>query len=202
MEEYKPNSHRSREGLAAEASPEKKVEKIISGSVRSKKKGEIRKIADIFVAEDIQNVKSYIFMEVLVPAIKKALSDIVINGMDMILYGEAGKNRKNGSASKVSYRSYFNDGGRRESTVNRARNAYDYDDIVFENRGEAEQVLSAMDDIIETYGVVSVGDYYELCGVDGNSTGQKYGWKDIRSAQVMRVRDGYMIKLPRALPIN
>ena len=32
--------------------------------------------------------------------------------------------------------------------------------------------------------------------------GFKYGWTDIRNASVIRVRDGYMIKLPKALPLN
>ena len=37
MEEYKPNSHKSRENRR-ESTSEKKVEKIITGSVRAKKK--------------------------------------------------------------------------------------------------------------------------------------------------------------------
>ena len=41
-----------------------------------------------------------------------------------------------------------------------------------------------------------------LVGVSGNYTDNKYGWTDIRNASVIRVRDGYMIKLPKALPLN
>lgn len=202
MEEFKSNSHKSKEGQSTESIPEKKVEKVVSGVVRSKKKGEIQKFADVFISEDAQNVKSYILMEVLVPAIKKAISDIVTNGIDMVLYGETGRSGKRGASSKVSYRSYYENNNRREANPNRVRNSYDYDDIIFDNRGEAERVLSSMDDVISTYGVVSVNDYYDLCGLDGNYTGQKYGWTDIRNAQVMHIRDGYVIKLPKALPIN
>jgi hypothetical protein len=50
--------------------------------------------------------------------------------------------------------------------------------------------------------LVSVADLYDLVGVTGNYTDNKYGWTDIRSASVIRVRDGYMLKLPKALPLN
>lgn len=58
------------------------------------KKSEMQKFADVFISEDVNNVKSYIVMDVLVPAIKKAISDIVTNGIDMILYGETGKSKR------------------------------------------------------------------------------------------------------------
>ena len=202
MEEYKPNSHKYKEDQNRSA-PEKKVEKVIAGTVKSKKKSEIRKFTDVFISEDIDNVKSYILLDVLIPAIKKAISDIVTNGIDMILYGETGKTKSNSIASKISYRSYY-DGrnGRRDYSAIRTKISYNYDDIIFDNRGEAEDVLSRMDELISTYGLVSVADLYDLVGVTGNYTDNKYGWTNIRSASVIRVRDGYMLKLPKALPLD
>lgn len=202
MEEYKPNSHRSKEDQKG-AVPKKKVEKVISGTAKSKKKSEIQKFTDVFISEDVNNVKSYILLEVLVPAIKKAISDIVTNGIDMILYGETGKTKSNSTASKVSYRSYYDGGNvRRDYGTTRTKTGYNYDDIILDNRGEAEDVLSRMDELISTYGLVSVADLYDLVGITGNYTDNKYGWTDIRSASVIRVRDGYMLKLPKALPLN
>ncbi|MCI8992248.1 MAG: hypothetical protein HFG80_05895 [Eubacterium sp.] len=200
MEEYKPNSRKYKEEQLAS---EKKVDKVVSGSVKARKKSEIQKFADVFIQEDVQKVKSYILMDVLAPALKKAISDIVTNGIDMILYGETGRTKKSGTASKVSYRSYYDrQDERRDYGSIRTRTGYDYDDIVLDNRGEAEEVLSRMDELISTYGLVSVADFYDLVGVTGNYTDNKYGWTNIRSASVVRVRDGYMIKLPRALPLN
>lgn len=202
MEEYKPNSHKSKEEQQA-APPEKKVEKVVSGSVKSRKKSEIQKFADVFIQEDAQKVKSYILMDVLVPAIKKAISDIVTNGIDMILYGETGRTKKNGTASKVSYRSYYdNRDDRRDYGSSRTQTGYNYNNVILDNRGEAEEVLSRMDELIATYGLVSVADFYDLVGITGSYTDNKYGWTDIRNASVVRVRDGYTIKLPRALPLN
>lgn len=205
MEEYRHNSHKSKETQKEGAAPpDKKVEKVISGSAKPKKKGEMQKFADVFISEDVGNVKSYILMDVLVPAIKKAISDIVTNGIDMILYGETGRTRKGSSGTKVSYGKYYDrePDRRRERSVP-SRSGYDYDDIIFETRGDAEKVLDSMNDIISQYGVVSVLDLYDLADVStDNYAANKYGWTDISGCKAIRVRDGYILKLPRALPLN
>ena len=167
MEEYKPNSHRSKEERK-ESIPEKHVEKVISGTVKPKKKSEMQKFADVFISEDVNNVKSYIVMDVLVPAIKKAISDIVTNGIDMILYGEAGKSKKNSTASKVSYQKYY-DGGKKDYAAPKSRTSYEYDELLFETRGDAESVLDAMNEIIAQYEVVSVADLYDLANVSNDN---------------------------------
>lgn len=200
MEDYKPNSHKAK---AEAAVAEKKVEKAVAGPVKVKKKSEMSKLKDIFISEDAGNVKSYVIMDVLIPALKKAVSDIVTNGIDMILYGETGRSKRNSTASNVSYRSYYDrrDDDRRYSS-NRTVSGYSYNDIILETRGEAEEVLSRLDELIETYKVATVADLYDLVGITGNYTDNKYGWTNIRNAEAVRVRDGYVLKLPKALPIN
>lgn len=69
MEEYRSNSNKSKE-RQNELVPEKKVEKIVSGSVKSKKKSGIEKLTSVFVPEDVDDVKSYIFEDIIVPAVK------------------------------------------------------------------------------------------------------------------------------------
>lgn len=193
----KPNSHKYKE----QQTQEKKVEKVVKGSVRSKKRNKARKFADTFIQEDVDSVKSYIFGEVLIPALKKAISDVVTNGIDMMLYGETGHSKK--SSSKVSYSKYYErDDRRRRAGTSSFRGNYDYDDIIFDSRGEAEEVLMKMDELIDMYDFVSVADLYDLVGTTGNYTDNKYGWRSIENAKVVRIRDGYMLKLPRAVPLD
>lgn len=200
MEDYKSNSDKSRQ----EQQSDRKVEAVITGNAKTRKKGEMQKFADVFIAEDANNVKSYILMEVIIPAVKKAISDIVTTGIDMILYGEAGKTRKNGAASKISYRNYYEqESGRTRAGSAGRRNSFDYDDVIFDTRGDAEAVLDAMNDIISQYGTVSVSDFYDLARVpNDNYTMNRYGWTNIGGATAVRVRDGYILKLPRAIPLN
>ena len=200
-EEYKPNSHKFREGQT-EALTDKKMQKVVHGKVKTKPKSGMSKITDVFISEDAANVKSYIVMDVLVPAVKKAISDIVRDGIDMILYGESRGRRNSTSSSYVSYRDYSRSDDRDRFRDSRTRSGYNHDDIILESRGEAEEVLTRMDELIDTYGVVSVADLYDLIGKSCEYTDNKYGWTNIRNAEPIRVRDGYMLKLPKALPIK
>ena len=203
MTEYQPNSHRSKELAATEPEREKKVEKVVNGTVKTRdNKG--RKFADIFISEDAANVKSYIFMDVLVPAIKKAISDIVTDGIDMILYGGTGRGERSSRTNKVSYRSYYDDkrNDRRDGTTYASRSRFDYDDIVFETRVEAEEVRRQMLDVITRYGFVTVADMYDMAGLTPPYTANSYGWVNIRTAEPVRVRDGYILRLPKASPID
>lgn len=202
MAEYPANSHRSKELATEGRSEERKVQKVVSGKVTTKK-NEVRKLTDIFISEDARNVKSYIFMDVLVPAIKKAISDIVTDGIDMILYGGSGSGRKTKPSNSVSYRNYYESPRSSMSSRNEPqRSRFDYDDIVFESRGEAELVREQMVDMIERYGFVTVADMYDMADLTSPYTSNKYGWTNIRSAEAVRVRDGYILKLPKAMPID
>lgn len=198
-EDYKPNSNKFKE--QQKAAQEHKVEKVVTGKVITKKKSGLRKFTDDFISEDAKNVKSYIFGEVLIPAIKKAISDIVTDGIDMILYGGPRGGSRRSSADKVSYRNYY-DRGPTRSTVSDRYSAYSYDDVILNSRGEAEDVLARMDELMETYGLVRVADLYDLVGITGSYTDNKYGWTNIRDAKIVRTRDGYMIDMPRAIPID
>lgn len=201
---YTPNSHKYKEEQKHAAIEEKRVQKVVKSPVKTKT-NEARKLADIFISEDIANVKSYIFMDVLVPAIKKAIYDIVTNGIDMFLYGGTGKNKSSSSSAKVSYRNYYdqkNNNSYRGSENTQSRSGFDYDDLIFSNRGEAEAVKQQMQDAIVKYGLVTVADLYDMAGLNAPYTSQKYGWIQLGSAEVIRTRDGYMIKLPRAVPID
>ena len=59
-----------------------------------------------------------------------------------------------------------------------------------------------MEEEIDQYGIISVSDLCELVGISGNYTDNKYGWTSLRTADVVRTRDGYILKLPKALPID
>lgn len=196
MEDYKPNSHRSK--AEAKAAPaKKKVEKVVSGRVKKKKKNTL---ADVFISEDAANVKSYVFMDVLVPAIKKAVTDIVTDGVHMIMYGNTG--RKGSSGSRTTYVSYRDYSSRDRRDDSRRSRMYHYDEIIFESRGDADYVLDQMFEILESYDIVSVADLYDLAGESCEHTANRYGWTNLRNAEVVRVRDGYVIKLPKPGPIR
>lgn len=193
---YQPNSHKAREEKKEDA-PKKIVEKVVNGNVRTKR-NDARKFAEVFIAEDVKDVKSYILLDIIVPAIKRAIVSTVEG-----LFGEAGSRKGNTNASYVSYRNYSDNRNDRVASTNRTRTGYSYNDIILDSRGEAEEVLTRMDELIDTYGEVTVADLYDLVGVTGEYTDNRYGWTSIKNAEVVRAHGGgYLIKLPKALPIT
>lgn len=199
LEDYKPNSHKSKE----EEAEKKKVEKVVNGTVKVKKKTALTKFKDVFILEDLSSVASYILKDVVVPSLKKTLDDIITNGAHRLLYGENGRTSSTPGAAKISYRSYYNNPSSNiPVTESRARSAYSYDDIILDSRGEAEEVLDRLGELIDTYGMASVADLYDLVGVTGNYTDNNYGWDNLSDAKPIAVNDGYMLRLPKAKPIK
>lgn len=201
---YPPNSHKHKEAQKQAATQEKRIQKVVKGPVKTKK-NELRKFTDIFFTEDLSSVGRFILSDVLVPGAKKMFYDVITNGIDMILYGGNGKGRNGGNGSKVPYYSYSsnkNTVSYRGSENTAPRSAADYDEIIWPDRGSAERAKQQMQDIVATYGIVTVNDLYEMTPLTPPFTAQKYGWMDVSRAEVIRVRDGYVLKLPRAVPID
>lgn len=198
MEDYKPNSYKSKESTPV---AEKRLTKVVSGNAVQKKKTESKKFLEVFIKDDLGSIGSYIMVDVVIPSIKRTILDSV-----KAVLGETGGSRSSSTASKVSYRNYYDERetSGRTQYANAARPGFEYDDILFETRADADAVLDAMFDLVNSqYGIVSVGDLYDLANLTtDNYTINKYGWTDLRGAKVVPTRDGYMIKLPRAIPIK
>jgi hypothetical protein len=202
--DYKSNSHKSKE-LKNSEEPKKKFEKITSGEVSTKKKSGASKLVNTFISEDVHSVKSYVVTDVVIPAFKKLAYDIITDAAAMFFYGEDGRNKRSGSnVAKVSYSNFYDqrDANRFSRDDPRSINNFDYEDLVFRSRGDAEAVRVLMIEAIERYGHVTVADMYDACGRTGPYTANKYGWTNLSSATVVHTRDGYKIKLPRAFPID
>lgn len=208
-EEFPANSHRSKEGVKVKVE-EKKVEKVVKGKVHRKKQSLGRRLSDTFLEEDGRSVGEYILYDVLIPAAKDTLSELVKGGIEMLLYGES-----RGASRRESYRDgsrtyvgaprtayhRMSDGRDQDRRVRR-RNArrkamHEFDDIVFPSKAEAKEVLVAMRDIIDKFEVVTVEDFYDLIGETASYTDARWGWYDLRDAYLEPARGGgYIISLP------
>ena len=199
--EFPSNSNKKKEMPEIK---EKNITPVVSGKVIKKQRSFGQKLSETFFGDDARSVGDYILHDVLIPAMKSTLSDMVGGGIEMLLFGE----KKSSSRSRLFRdrdRSYvpYNRLSRRDDLEDRrymsrsARSRHDFDDIILETRGEAEDVLSHMVDLIEDYGVASVGDYYDLLGIESNFTDNKYGWTNVADGYIDRTRDGYCIRLPR-----
>ncbi|MFI3173931.1 MAG: hypothetical protein R3Y53_01865 [Bacillota bacterium] len=185
MEEYRSNS---------KANERKKVEPIASGKKQSSKKS-----GDLFFEEDLNHLKKYLWHDVLLPAVKDIVEDMVVKGIRVMLRGEEA-DRKSSTASKVSYRNYYKDNSATSST-SYTSNKYNDLDIRLDSRGECEEVIYRLEELTEAYGMVSVADLYDLVGITSVYTDNKYGWTTVQDVKVLRIREGYLLKMPKAKPL-
>lgn len=196
-----PNSHKSKE-----EKKEKHLPKV--AQAKQKKKSLGRKFSETFIKSDAESVGSYIFFDVLVPAIVDTFRDIINSSLDMFLYGDTRGRGKSGPAanrnkSYVSYRDYYETGRRKEAPAVRSHSYKDMnDEVIFESRAEAEETVDAMINLIETYDMVSVREFREMVGLDFEFTDEKYGWTNLSNVSVSRTRDGYVINLPRPILLD
>ncbi len=199
MENYQSNSNKSKQ----QPQERPKQTKVIHGNARRQEKNSVQKLSDIFLPEDVGSIKHYILMDVLVPSIQRAIHDVITSTADAMLPGFKSSGKKSNTASRVSY-SHF---GNRQYDERDARYAqpttqrHMFDDVSVSTRGEAEDIVCRLQEACEEYGAARVGDLYDMAGVPCDQTYYKYGWTSVTSAQIIRCRDGYIMKMPKAYPI-
>ena len=158
-EKYPSNAHSKRKD---EVKEDKKVEKVIQGRASKRKKTLGKRVAETFIGEDIDTVSSYLINEVLIPAAKSTIFDMVQGGFEMLLFGERRSSGRYGGRrdgrSYVSYNSYSNRRDDRRELSHRDRARHNFDDIILDSRGEAEEVLNHLVDLIVDYGEATVAD--------------------------------------------
>jgi len=180
---------------------EKKVENVIDGDeFVSRKRPLNKKIGDIFLNGDINDVRSYLINDVLIPSIKETIFDLVNKGLDMLLFNEIHSGRATTrNQTYISYNNYSNK-ERKQNTdrsYRRDRVSGADEELIFKDRGPAEMVLEKMYAIFEEYHIVTKADLNDMLNRTGNFTDNNWGLTDMTGACVERVRGGYLLRLPR-----
>lgn len=198
MAEYKSNSFKSREAIEK---PKREISPVIN-KASVKKTSEVSKFLQVFFPERSTSIKSFIIDDVVIPTVKNAIADSI----EMVLFpnGRTRAFNKNNSGTRVNYGGYYRGESSRPTKQEHYENIFDYDQIIFDTRQDADKVLFGMDDVIDQYGFVTVLDLFDLSNITtSNYMAEKYGWTDIRSGNVVSVRGGgWSIKLPRPRPLD
>lgn len=210
------NSDKAVRGEGEKVEEKKKLKPIVKkGNVAKKKRTVVDKFKDAFLGES-ENLGDYIMYDVLVPAFRDTISDMGF-GIIEKLFGN-GRSRGGRSSNIVrdrgrSYVSYNdsnvnkrNSGGRdrdgdRRDVDRGTRARHDFENIVFANKWEAEEVLDTLVALTIEYGEASVRSFYELSNIEAEYTDDKYGWTNLRDSYVDRSRNGWVIIFPPTRPL-
>ena len=213
IDKLKPNSHKYREQTNKDGPSNKKINRveIKEGDILIKKQTLGRKLKDSFFDGDLSTAVDYGIFDVMVPEVKRMISSMGSNILDVLLFGSASNNRqsrtRNGGNERVSYTSYYKSDvrdNRRNDVVNN-NTSNDYRDIVFATRGKAEEVLDSIRDLIDEYGEASIADFYSALEmtVVGEFTDNYYGWKELpTNLRPRMVKDGWVIDFPKPIDLK
>jgi hypothetical protein len=184
---------------------DKRVARVVVGEVVRRKKPFSKRMREMFTGDDEGSLTEYVVVDMIVPAIKDLLADVIIGSTERKLFGTTSGGRRarrpgGGPANRFAYDQVSRPVGRaepRERISRTARARHDFDEIVIPTRPEAEEVLTQMFDLLDRYAEVSVAEFFELVGVSGNFADRRHGWTDLRGSRVSRAHGGgYVLDLP------
>jgi len=194
----------------------KSIEKLqLKGTVVEKKPSFIERFKDTFIAEDARDVGDYIIWDILIPTIKRTIRDIIVGSADRVFLGTSSSHNNTtlyrergvthvrtdyGSASRNRVVTRTSVDSR--PIIPTVRSTFKLNDIVFEQYDDAANVLARLVDYVDSYGKVSVDDYFDLIDHTSDYTAQNWGWTDLTSATIVNVSNGYLIKLPNPVVIK
>lgn len=184
---YPGNSDRAKE----------KKEIVSVAKARIKRESTAKKVVGEIIREDARSVGETVLWDVIIPTVKNLISDTVTRGIESMLYG--GDSRPRSRSSYSDYSGYSRPKGTRDRPAERrerrsARHAEpERNEIIFDTRSDANDVIDRMSDLIDQYGQVSLADLNALIGASSNFIDDNWGWTDMGSFDVRQVRDGFML---------
>lgn len=206
----KKDGQKSTTAITQKTEAVKEAKPVVQGKVTHKKQPATKRLRESLGLEETRTVGDYLVWDVLLPAAKEMVADLVKKGIDVFLYGGTQSSGRPSSRGKshVSYSGYYSknrdyayDNDRRRSRYSGGR--FDSREFVFDDRRDPELVLSELCEIVSMYGFAKVSDFYSLVGeTERNFTHQNYGWENLSTATVMRVQDGWVVDLPNPVPLN
>jgi outer membrane protein OmpA-like peptidoglycan-associated protein len=205
--DYPPNNEASKR---REAVQDKEIKRVTSDDPIRRKKSLGKQFKETFIGGDAKSAVRYAALDILLPAARDMIVESVSQGFEKLILGDSRRSRgtpppQSGPSGYVTYNRYSM--GSRMSSAQRvlsrqARSRFDFDEIVLQSRSEAEEVIDRLFEVVSQYGSATVADLYELVGIHGTHTDNKWGWQDLRGAGVSRVRGGYLLDLPEPQPLD
>jgi hypothetical protein len=204
---YEGNSFKQKQKrLEEEREQPKKVQKVVKNKVRVKKQSELDKLVDTMFVGRASEIGESLISDILIPAFKQTVSNLVTNGISMLLYNEKdvktynSGNIKRMNGSVITRTDYSTQSNNRVAYRQKGEiGGYTYPKVYFEDRLDADKVFANMQDQVERYDQVSVRAYCEMTGTQFSRIDEDYGWdkQDLVYARIRSTRDGWIINLPR-----
>lgn len=181
----------------AEQNPRERIKPVVTGKTTLQKETLGEKFKKAILPGDIQDIKNYIWSQVIIPGIKTT----ILGGIEMAFFGQVSRRSFGGTPpssqrTNYSYISSNNSYIRSPNVISqRDRATHNFRNIIFESAQDTEDVISTLLDLIDRTGFATVADYYDAAGIQAEWADENWGWKNFRRLESRRVRDGYIIDM-------
>lgn len=173
-----------------------------------------KKIKQSLTGDDSRTVGNYILFEVVIPAFKQLVSDGVSTAIERLLFG-GGSAGGGGVGARRGYTPYNRYATTTKPTIVTTvktsgtvvgqpdpRAVHNFDHILLESRGVAEEIIDQLNEIIKSYGAATVADFYQLVNMSPGYNDENWGWDSMVGARAVRVGEGYILAFPRTRPLE
>ena len=142
-------------------------------------------------------------------ATKDELAEVIECGMTIIDLQKKYGTVQSINSSKVSYRNYYGRSSQDKPQVidNRPPSFSTHytnkglNEVLFDTRKDAEDVVEMLLCLIHDYEQVSIADFYNLVGLECCYTDNQYGWTRLSEINIKRVRNGFTITFPQYIKL-
>lgn len=192
--------------IPAVRAPEQKDIHPVKGKPKTKKFSQ--KLKEAMFSEDIGkgSVTEYVFFKILIPSVKRILSDMANTAINMAL-GLDPKTRTiqtnthTANASVYRDRNYNRQYSKSEYGRREAISEIEWDEVT------AKDIYNQIQDVLDSYPSCSIADVYSIMDLGSRirTTDKNWGWTSmagIEAVCVDPIEDRWIIDVPPARPIN
>lgn len=191
----------------------KKAEKVVVGEVTSRPQSIGKRLRNALIGGDSKSAFQYVMAEVLIPQAKDMLAEATTQAIERFIFGESrsGYRRPSNRAGGSTYTNYtrFSDRGNRPlgRTVREERptislRSSPLEELIFESRADAQNVLEELYERLEEYHLVSIADLMTMIDKPSTHTDHKWGWESLQGSDIRTTRGGYLLILPRPISLD
>lgn len=184
--------------------PKKKIVPVISGATQAPRPAS-RRFMDFLFAESPKALGARIGRDVIVPRIKAGVEEAFNSFVHGMFWGNGTRPMSNmvqGTVLRAGGTQYHQisslSAGAVPATPAASTTSHgNYQDIVCPTQQDAELLLANLYALFNQYRVVAVADLYEMARIKVSPSDNAFGWLSLDGARISKVRDGYVLELPR-----
>lgn len=182
---------------------------VLSGEVVIRKTPIGRKLKQIFFGGDFKGAARQTVAEVLVPDMRELVWDSFTGFAKKIVFPTGRDQQRSRSPINTGSRTTYNMPLQRPSVMLPNQPPYlsrhgrmQVEDIILQTKEDCEAVLDYLMDIIDKEKLASKADLMHVLGRPWDFTAQSWGWGFLGNAEIVQLREGYLLDLPPMEPIS